>query len=179
MMLVLGIEMDLRNELLDKNARQFFRDFQRQVMVDSGEHFHDQMLDRRLSPGAEHKYRHEPRNVVYKQEIKPEKGVGQGKTVDLQLKGKSRRWLLAFRTITGTHKRVIVRLKAPAYFTRPYVGPFTDHWGRRKRITRQPDKVAELLRNNEQDNEELAQFAGKRFKFYLAQPAVRKFIRLL
>jgi hypothetical protein len=129
-----------------------------------------------FTPGNEARYHHDERNKFYKRFIKPVEGEGQGKFVDLLLKGKSKRWLWTSATISGTQHHAIVRMKGPAYFANPFIGRLekqitqTNYNARQNmmepgmtrtiiiNITRQPDKVRELTEVSIADKNDLQQF---------------------
>ncbi len=111
----------------------------------------DKVLPRHFTPGNDARYRFDPRNRVYMNEIKREEGVGQGRFVKLLLKGKSQRWLRTFNHITATSKQAVLYLQGPTYFTQPFIGTRIDERGRLKVVTRQPDKPREVTETNEED----------------------------
>lgn len=127
-----------------------------------------------FTPGNETRYSHERRNPFYKRVIKIFEGEGQGKYVDDLLKGRSRRQLWTSTTITATQHRSTIRMKAPAYFTDPYIGriekeiPVKNDPSRMRKIiiniTRQPDKVRELLEVPAKDKDDLQQYLQKRME---------------
>jgi hypothetical protein len=84
------------------------------------------------------------------------KGQGEGKYRDEVLTGQSERAMRFIYKITGTAKRAVVRMSPPRYFTRPFVGSFTDpRTGKQKIVGRQPDKPDEVTRISEEDRQEL------------------------
>lgn len=121
-----------------------------------GSEWHRQFLPSHFTPGNEGRYGAMPRNRLYMTEIKKEEGIGQGRFVKLQLRGKSLRWMRAFPSITATSHQCTVRMVTPTYFDKPMIGSFIDpKTGRMKRITQQPDKPKEATAVNAADRSEL------------------------
>lgn len=142
-MIALHVQMIDRSGL--KGGARRIGQVQRLALRDTAETWHAQLLAKHFSPGAAAGYRFAARSRVYKEFIKPHEGTGQGKFVDLLLKGRARRSLQSLYSIVGSKDRATIRMQAPAYFTNPFVGTFTDpKTGKLKRITRQPDKVREV-----------------------------------
>ena len=118
------------------------------------------MLERHFTPGNDTRYRFEPRNKLYMDQIKRMEGVSQGRFVKEILKGQALRWLRTFAVITGTQTQATIRMTAPTYFEHPFVGSSIDpQSGRLKHCSHQPDKPAEVTQVNEYDREKLKQFA--------------------
>lgn len=108
------------------------------------------------------KYGFEPRTGRYVQVLKPRFGQGQGKFVDLLLRGSSRRFM-RFGVISGTANRATVTMKPPGYFVRPFVGSWTDRKTKQeKHISRQPDKPREATATTPEELANLRKFAGER-----------------
>lgn len=118
-----------------------------------------------FTPGNESRYQHKPRNRFYKTVVKKLEGTGQGRFVDLTLKGTSERWLRSTATVTATSNRATVRMQGPTYFANPKIGrvekTIQDNGHSRvivMNISQQPDKVAELTRVNENERGMLRRF---------------------
>lgn len=136
-----------------------FRAMKREALKEVAWFWHTNILERHFTPGNVSRYRMEARNRFYKEEIKKKQGEGQGRYVDLILKGRSLRWMKTFASVAGTATAATLRMKPPSYFTRPFIGTFTDpETGKQKRITRQPDKPAELKQVNSADRAAMVRF---------------------
>lgn len=128
-----------------------------------GRHWATEILPAHFASGNASKYQHEKRNAFYKTVVKRIEGEGAGKTVDLQLKGRSRREILFGARITATSNKATVTMPAPIYFTNPKIGKVektikTKTGGERTitiNIRHQPDKPAELTRVNDVDRRKL------------------------
>lgn len=127
----------------------------------------ENIFPKHFTAGNAREYHHEARSKFYKIVIKREEGIGGGKEYDDILKGRSMREMWASATVTGTQNYAMLRLKAPAYFTDPYIGKvdkeITDkRTGERRQITinitRQPDKVREVTEFSEADRNYLQEF---------------------
>ena len=94
------------------------------------------IFKKHFRPSAHQEYQHQARDEDY---LKRKRfiGVGQGKRDDLVLSGRSRRFMSHSPRIKATSTGVTIRMDAPLYF--------------RRRISGQPDKVAEVLRVSEKD----------------------------
>lgn len=164
-------------EVIDSSPIKLLRgqlaQIKKEALRELAEHFHKEYVPRRFTPGNETRYQHEKRNQVYKDKIKKRFGSGQGKYVNLQLSGKSKR-RAALHKITGTQHQATLTVETPTYFRRPFVGSFRDENGRQKRVTHQPDKVAEMVRISQQEKSELrtkfAEIIGEKMK----NPPARK-----
>lgn len=125
------------------------------VLDDSAHYFAQNLLAERFAPRNETRFNHEKRSKVYKGVIKRRGGVGQGKFVNLQLTGKAMRQARHLYRVTGKRRKKL-KLTLPAYYTRPFVGSWRDpKTGKTKRITRQPDKVRELVQVDARDKDRL------------------------
>lgn len=138
----------------------------KEALQELADYYHQEFVPRKFDAGND--AHHEKRNQVYKDKIKKRFGVGQGKHVDLQLSGKSKR-RAALRKITGTQHQATLTVETPAYFRRPFVGTFRDpKTGRQKRVTRQPNKVAEMLHISDAEKSALrtkfAEILGEKIK---------------
>lgn len=142
-------------------AKRFVSKLQERVLDDNVHFFAQTMLPERFHPGNETRFKHARRNRVYREQIKRRAGKGQGKFVNLQLSGKAKRQATTLYKVTGkTRKRL--RLTLPTYYLKPFVGTFRDpRTGRTKRVTRQPDKAAELQQIDERDKARLQKRADK------------------
>lgn len=137
-----------------RGLRRSMPGIQRESLGEVGSYWHQEIMPRHFTPGNEQRYGAMQRNQVYMNEIKKDEGVGPGRYVKLQLKGKSLRWMTAFASITPLSTRCTVRMNTPTYFEKPFIGMFQDPvTGRLKQVTRQPDKVAEATAVNEPDRQ--------------------------
>lgn len=128
----------------------------RQSLRKTGETWHHRFLQSHFTPGNEGRYGNMPRNAVYMVDIKKAEGVGPGRFVKLQLKGKSLRWMMAFPAITATSHQCVVRMVTPTYFDKPFIGSWIDpKTGRLKTVTKQPDKPKESTVVNNSDRQAL------------------------
>ena len=140
-MVVLGFEVIDRRGVTAKE----FRAAAKETLGEAAVYFGEKHLPRRFRRGNKSRYQMESRRRFYMQEIKPEAGVGRGKTVLLSLSGRSERAALLLNRISLTSKSATIAMPMPNYFTNPKIGLVVDpKTGRRSRITRQPDKVGEL-----------------------------------
>lgn len=136
-----------------------YRAAKKEALRELAWYWHSNMLARHFSPGNSARYRMRPRNRIYREEIKKTKGEGQGRFVDLLLKGRSLRWMKSFAAVTGTDSQATLRMKPPGYFTRPFIGSYTDpETGRRRIITQQPDKPSEVREISSDDRAALVRF---------------------
>jgi len=160
-MIILGVQIADNSGL--KGMRGKIGGIQKQALHETAQLWHRTVLAGHFAPGAAAGYGYKPRSRFYLSIIKPFQGQGQGKFILLILKGMARRWLQNFVTITGTKDRQTIRMKAPGYFTRPFIGSFTDKKsGKTKRITNQPDKPAELVKIGSGDKQILRDFMQDR-----------------
>lgn len=168
---VLGIEVidNCGIKLLKEQIAQM----KKEALQEIAAHFHQEMVPRRFTPGNESRYQHEKRNRVYKDQIKKRFGSGQGKYVNLQLSGKTKR-RASLKKITGTQHQATLTVETPTYFRRPFVGSFRDEKGRQKRVTHQPDKVAEMLRITDAEKRELRGKAAEIMLAKIKNPPERK-----
>lgn len=137
----------------------------KETMFATAEHWHAQLFPKHFGPRNRSEYQLTPRNPFYLAVIKPKTGEGVGRFRDLVLSGKSQRFLQVLYRVTGSSKRVTVRMTPPPFFTNPFVGSFavTDkRTGRThvKHISRQPDKADEVTRISEEDKRDLRAFAA-------------------
>jgi hypothetical protein len=136
-----------------------FAQMKREALREVAWYWHSNLLARHFTPGNSSRYRMKTRTAFYRRVIKPVAGEGQGRFVDLQLKGRSLRWMRAFATVSGNAYSSTLRMRPPGYFTRPFIGSFTDRaTGRRKTITQQPDKPAEVRQVSTQDRADMVRF---------------------
>jgi hypothetical protein len=161
-MIVLGFEIVDRS-FLRGIGRKVGR-IQKESLLAVAEFWHKNLLPRHFTPGNRARYRLAPRSKFYLEKIKPRAGRGQGKFVDLELRGQSRRFMLTFATFTGSKDRITIRMKPPRYFANPFIGSYTDpKTGKTKRITRQPNKPDEVTRTNEEDLAKMRDVMRKKF----------------
>lgn len=168
---VLGIE--IIDDSLIKSLRGQLASIKKQTLHDTATFFHEQIVPRRFTPRNESRYRHEKRNQVYKDHIKKRFGTGQGKYVNLTLSGKTKRRALLGK-VTAAQHRATLTVDTPTYFRRPFVGTFRDEKGRQKRVTHQPDKVAETVQISEAEKKELRQYAATTMLHHIKNPPERK-----
>lgn len=122
-------------------------------------HWQATILPKHFTPGNRSRYGLAPRNRLYMQKIKQRKGKGQGKWVDDLLTGQSRRWMQSLSTITGSRNHCTLRMKAPAWFTNPFIGSYRDpKSGKTKTVSQQPDKPAEATAISADDRANLIKF---------------------
>lgn len=134
----------------------------RQAMLETAQRWHTEIFPAHFGGSNRQKYRLAPRKPLYLQKIKPQAGVGEGRFRDLVLVGRSQRALRNLVRITGTSNRVVVRMNAPGYFVRPFVGTWVDpKTGKRRSITRQPNKPDEVTRWDSFDRGRLRQIAAR------------------
>ncbi len=96
-----------------------------------GSHWVHNVFKKHFRPSSRQEYQHQPRDEDYLRR-KRFIGVGQGKRDDNVLSGRSRRFMSHSPRIKATSTGVTIRMDAPLYF--------------RRRVSGQPDKVAEVLR---------------------------------
>lgn len=160
-MIILGV--DVLDKSIIRGLGRKFGGFQKQAIREGVEDWHSHTLAKHFTPGNRGRYRIAVRSQLYTKEIKPAKGTGQGRYVDLQLSGKSRRFMQAFYTITGSKDRMTLTMKPPGYFTNPFIGSWTDpDTGKTKRITRQPNKPDEATQTNNEDRERIRRVVNDR-----------------
>lgn len=157
----------LSGKLFDRSGirglgRKFPR-IQKEAMRSMAEKWVRDYLPGHFTPGNRNRYRFERRNPLYTRKIKPAKGTGQGKYVELLLSGRSRRAIVYLARITATQDRATVLMSPPGYFTNPKTGSYRNARGQQKRISHQPDKVRELLELPQSERDALVQIARKRF----------------
>lgn len=155
MLIVLSAE--LKN--IPRGYGRRYRAVKREALREVAWYWHARILHRHFTPGNSSRYRMKMRNKLYRQEIKIKQGEGQGRFVDLILKGRSLRWMRAFASVTATGTQSTLRMKTPAYFTKPFVGSWTDpETGRRRVITQQPDKPGEVKQISTDDRADMSRF---------------------
>lgn len=136
----------------------------RELMQDIGTFWHHQIMPEHFTPGAETRYGYEKRTEGYLKGEKKRKGIGQGKWVANLLTGRTVRMMTHGATFTPTTRGVTIRMPAPRYFTRPYIGRITKADGTVVTIKRQPDKVREVTRVNAKDIQRMNQYGSARIK---------------
>lgn len=163
---------------IDKAARAALRKLggtlakgSKQLMADIALFWHTELFPAHFTPGAEQRFDYEPRTKGYVDGRKRRYGRGQGKYVSNLFTGESRRRMTQLKTITSTSGTATVRMDAPAYFRKPYIGTIQ---GMTKNglpysftIKRQPDKVAEVTRVNAADLQKIRTFASTRLQFLI------------
>lgn len=162
-MIILGMKIEDRSLIRGLGRR--WTGIVKQSMLDMAAHWHRSIFPQHFGPSNRTLYQFQPRSQVYTKEIKPKAGVGVGRFRDEVLTGRSQRFMQAFVKITGTARKVTVRMNAPGYFTKPFIGTWIDEkTGETKRITRQPDKPDEVTRFSADDRRELREFMGERLQ---------------
>lgn len=122
--------------------------------------WHGRILEGHFTNYNDSRYRFDPRNRIYMEEIKKNEGVGGGRYIKDLLKGQSLRWLRTFATISATQHQAVLRMNSPTYFEHPFIGSFVDpQSGRLKNVTRQPNKPNEITQINSADHAMLEKFA--------------------
>lgn len=158
MAVVINCKIDEQG-IRDKIGRGPAGKLQKQLMHDIGEFWHLHIMPQHFAPNNKFAYRLQNRNEIYLKEIKKEEGQGIGKNTLLNLTGKSRRFAMAFAKISGTKTRHTVTLNTPPYFARPFKGTFISKSGEKKKITKQPDKPAEVTQVNFRDRNRMIRYA--------------------
>ena len=148
---------------------------QRDLMKETAEWWSRDIMRRRLSAKAKNKYGHQKRTDWYLEFRKRKYAKGLGRSATNVFSGRARRSLLAFPRITGTHRHVKLKLDAPRYFVRPKIGAYIAKGGRRKIITQQPDKRAELERNNRADNNDAGRYMRRRMREEANRPGPHRY----
>lgn len=158
---------------LDKTARDALRKLggtlaagRASLMHDIATYWHTELFPGHFTPGAEQRYGYEPRSKKYLAR-KAKYGRGQGKYVSNLFTGESRRRMTQLKTITSTSGTATVRMDAPTYFRKPFVGTRTTSSGKTFTVKRQPDKVAEVTRVNEADLKKIRTFASTRLQYLI------------
>lgn len=145
-MIVFDIKVN-RTGIAEPGFPRAFRGFVREALKDAARYWGRHILPKHFKPKNRAEYQHQPRDPEYVED-KREFGTGQGRFVDLLLKGKSRRWAMHGQRVTGTSQGARIRVDVPAYFTRP----------KELKPGSQPDKKAELKRVSAADKQRLADF---------------------
>lgn len=154
-MIVMGVT--ITDDIIRGLGRSYRKSY-RAAMLDAVKFYHANIFPRHFNPSNRTRYKLEKRTPFYLQVLKKRDGQGQGRFVDLLLKGTARRRMLYNARIWATDggNTVTLKMQAPRYFTNPFVGTYTDQNGEQKRITRQPNKVAEVVQVNSEDRANLA-----------------------
>lgn len=162
------------------DGRRWLRGITKQTLRHTAEFWHRTILAKHFAPSARFAYRYEPRNRGYLEGEKKDEGVGEGKIAYLRLKGKSRRFMLAFVSFSASSKRASVTMRPPFYFRNPFVGTRTDpRTGRKHTITRQPDKPAEVTAQTTKDKRLVRDEAAREMQRLMREtmPVQRKRIK--
>lgn len=166
--IILGIRTVDRSAF--KGLRLTYAQAVKQTLLDTAKHWHSEVFPAHFGPINQGKYRYAPRSAVYLQKIKRWVGVAEGKFRIQVLKGQSGRWLRNLVTITGTSRQATVRMRAPAYFTKPFVGSWTNpKTGKVHTVRRQPNKPEEITRKDGFDREKLRKFSNLRISQIIYQ----------
>ena len=165
--MILAIEVSDKSGL--KLLRKEINRIKKEALIETAQWFLKTKVPAHFGPANRRRYGHAPRNPLYAKEIKTRKGKGQGKHVDNTLTGRSARRAKYLSRVTGTSKTATLTVDVPTYFRRPFVGTYqktvTGKDGKTrqvtKRITKQPDKVKELLTLDERDKTDTRAYAAK------------------
>jgi hypothetical protein len=165
-LIVLGIKVksNMPGVVLSRGAgRQWLNDRWRETMLDVANEWYRKIFPKHFTRGAPAEYDYEPRSDFYLSVVKRFKGEGAGKQKGLleYLTGRSARQMKSFADVSGTARKATVKMHAPAYFTRPFIGTIPGR-GKRKprRITRQPNKPDEVTRTSDADKQKLREFGA-------------------
>lgn len=114
------------------------------------EDYHEQLFPKHFFNSNRSRYRLAPRSQFYLKVIKPKRGVGTGRFVDLILKGVTRRRMMAFFTVRATDggNTWVLRMQAPGYFA--------------NRFRNQPDMAAEVQQHSQDDLTKMGGFYRRR-----------------
>lgn len=162
MHIILGVEVTNAREFKGLGIR--WAKLKKETLQEVALHWHATQLDRHFTPGNITRYQMKRRKPFYVEQIKKKLGLGQGKWVDLLLRGQSQRWMRVFRTVSGTSNVATLRMRPPGYFGNPFVGTFQDKRGKIRTISQQPDKPAEVTRLSDPDREDLRKFMATRLR---------------
>jgi len=136
-----------------------------EVLRRTAEHWHREIFPRHFGGRNRSKYQFAPRSQLYTEKLKKFQGRGIGRFRDMILKGSSQFMLRNLAQITGTARRMTVRMTAPSYFDRPFIGSWVDpKSGKRKTVRRQPDKPGEVTRVDAEDAADIRAFAADRLQ---------------
>ena len=136
-----------------------------EVVRRTAEHWHREIFPRHFGARNRGKYQFAPRSRLYTEKIKKFQGQGVGKFRDMVLKGSSQFQMKNLVQIAGTARRIVVRMQAPGYFDKPFIGSWVDpKTGKRKTVRRQPDKPGEVTRVDAEDAADIRQFAADRLQ---------------
>ncbi len=169
---------------LSLRARKWLDEIQTRTMFGVAKKWFEQVFPQHFQVGNKSRYQFEKRNVGYLLQTKVEEGVGKGKNPNVfdVLTGESERAMVHIPPrITGNKNKVTVKMhNPPSYFRNPFVGTIDVDKTIRTRdgsikdlrrtvtISRQPDKVAEVLHISSGDDQMLRRFAAESSK-----PAVK------
>lgn len=156
------IALKIFTQNVPKGWGRRFAQIKRETLKQVAWQWHSNILERHFTPGNSSRYRMATRNKLYREVLKKEQGTGQGRFVDLILRGQSLRRMKHFATVTGSQYYATLSMSTPTYFTRPFIGTFTDpKTGRTKRVSRQPDKPGEVKQISNDDRQMLTRFARR------------------
>lgn len=135
----------------------------RDALMGTVQFWHREIMPLHFRSGNRQKYQYERRTNLYLYYIKPEEGVGEGKTTLLVLKGRSPRDAKYLASFTATQHIARCRMNMPTYFTHPFTGSITDpRTGRQRHIRRQPDKPKELRATTMGERQQMIRECKKR-----------------
>lgn len=167
MNVILGVTIENMREFRGMGIR--FAAVKKETLQATAMHWHARCLVSHFTPNNNKRYPMDERNLYYLTNIKRVFGRGQGKFVLLKLSEKSQRWMNVFVDVTGTSHQATLRMRPPNYFANPFIGSFVDNQGKKKTITRQPDKPAEVTSVNDADRVILRQFMESRLQQRIRQ----------
>ena len=159
---ILGVTIENKNAFRGMGVR--FAALTKETLKETAQRWHTSVMDSHFTPGNQSRYSMQNRNALYLEKIKKRHGQGQGKWVLNKLSEKSHRWMQVFVNITGTSRQIAVRMRPPTYFANPFIGSWIDRHGKRKTITRQPDKPKEVTAVNDADRAYLKNFMEWRIR---------------
>ena len=144
-----------------KGLGRRFAQLKRETLKQVAWYWHANILQRHFTPGNSARYRMAQRNSKYKERAKARLGIGQGKYVDLILRGASYRRMKHEASVTGTQYYATLRMNAPTYFSKPFIGTYTSESGRLRHVGKQPDKPGEVKQVSADDRQQLTRFAKR------------------
>lgn len=134
-------------------------DVMKVALQETAVYWHDMVFPGHFAAGARREYQFEKRNRGYIFQTKIPEGVGPGKSRPDLFHSFSELRMKHMWTVRGTANKATVSMDAPAYFTNPALGTFTNpRTGRTFHISHQPDKPKEVTQVSQEDREELSTF---------------------
>lgn len=136
-----------------------------ETMLSTAAYWHQRIFPRHFANAAAAEYGYERRSQFYLDVIKSIKGIGRGKQKGALefLTGQSLRWMRDLNPQVTGKRNLTLRMRPPSYFTNPFIGTIgrDPRTGKVKRITRQPDKPAEVTQVSSGDNTKMIRHAGR------------------